>query len=78
MNCNLKKIFSDVFKIEEDKITENMKEGDIPEWDSLAHINLFMELERRFKLKFKLDEVSNNRSFLNIKKLLEEKGITCH
>lgn len=78
MEYNLKKIFSEVLKIKEEVINDNFKEGDVPEWDSLGHINLFMELEKRFKLKFKLDEISNNRSFSSIKKLLEEKGIICH
>lgn len=78
MEYNLKKIFSEVLKIKEEEINENLKEGDVPEWDSLGHINLFMELEKRLNLKFKLDEVSNNRSFSSIKKLLEEKGVVCH
>lgn len=77
MNIDLKEIFRKVFLLEEGYTLETLKEGDIENWDSLGHITLFMELENKLGIKFKMDEIAKNRSYKDIKRLLEEKGILC-
>ena len=34
------------------KKIENLKIGDLKEWDSLGHVNLLLEIEKIFKFKF--------------------------
>ena len=58
----LNKVFRDVF--DDDSITVNPKTtaNDIEDWDSLEHITLISAVEREFKMKFKMGEISSMRN----------------
>jgi acyl carrier protein len=67
-------IIKKVFNLTDQNIDKKfLKEGHIEAWDSLGHLNLLMELEREFNIKFSLDDIEKSRSFEDIVKLLEEK-----
>ena len=55
----LNKVFQDVF--DDDSIVVNPKTtaDDIDDWDSLEHITLINAVEREFKMKFKMGEISS-------------------
>lgn len=44
-------IISKVLKLEKKKIKKSLQIGQVPEWDSLSHINIFLELKKNFKFK---------------------------
>jgi len=52
------------------KKIENLKIGDLKGWDSLGHVNLLLEIERTFKIKFEskiflnLDSVKKIKNYL--------------
>jgi len=52
-------IFREVFDDDSIQITDAMTAKDVEEWDSLNHINLIVAVERAFKIKFTVKEVSN-------------------
>jgi len=54
------------------KITYDTEMGDIDEWDSLGHINLFMAIEEEFGKKFPPDKVIEADSIEKIVNLLIE------
>ncbi len=58
----LNKVFRDVF--DDDSITVNPKTtaDDIEDWDSLEHITLISAVEREFKMKFKMGEISSMKN----------------
>lgn len=58
----LNKVFRDVF--DDDSITVNPKTtaDDIDDWDSLEHITLINAVEREFKIKFKMGEISSMKN----------------
>jgi len=58
MKEKLQEIFRDIFDDEELVITEGMTAADIEDWDSLAQINLIIAIEKEFRIKFNLEEVS--------------------
>ena len=65
----LKMIFSKVLKININKISDNYSQKDNENWDSYAHINLILEIEKEFKIIFsfkKLSNLNNFKSFLNL------------
>lgn len=72
----LKKTFEETFKLKiSAKKFNDLKINDIPEWDSMGNINLILEIEREFKIKFTMSEIENLDSISSIKKVLSEKGI---
>jgi acyl carrier protein len=50
-------IFRDVMENEDIEIMEVTTSNDIDEWDSLAHIQLVVAIEKRFKIKFTAQEL---------------------
>lgn len=58
----LKTVFQSVFDESDITITREMTAQDVEGWDSLHHIQLISEVERAFKIKFKLREVMGMKS----------------
>ncbi len=58
----LNKVFRDVF--DDNSITVNPKTtaNDIEDWDSLEHITLISAVEREFRMKFKMGEISSMKN----------------
>ena len=48
MKEKIKKTIAETLKINPSILTEDLGPGDIPEWDSLAHQNLILALEKDF------------------------------
>ncbi|MBR6519060.1 MAG: acyl carrier protein [Oscillospiraceae bacterium] len=55
----LTEIFRDIFDDEEIELTDETTSDDIEDWDSLEQINLLVAIEKKFSVKFKLDDVSH-------------------
>ncbi len=56
-------IFIDVLEDDDIVLNYNTTADDIEDWDSLNNILLIVEIEKKLKLKFKLEEI---HSFKNI------------
>lgn len=46
----VRKVVVEILKIDDSAYSEELAVGDIPQWDSLAHINLLMAVEREFRI----------------------------
>ena len=55
----LNTIFSDVLDLDDVQLTDETQADDIEEWDSLAHIQLIVAIEKSFGLKFRSEEIMN-------------------
>jgi acyl carrier protein len=53
----LNAIFQDIFDDPSLEINDQMIAADVEGWDSLSHINLIVEVEKKFKVKFNTAEV---------------------
>jgi acyl carrier protein len=51
-------VFRDVFEDPALILQDNMTAEDVEGWDSLAHINLIIALEKRLSIKFATAEIS--------------------
>jgi len=69
----LTEIFHEVFEDPSIVPTPEMKASDVPEWDSLNHINLIVAIEARFKIKFKTSEIESLRNVGHLVEMIEKK-----
>ena len=67
------KVISKVMKISKKKITKDLRLGSIPEWDSLAHLNIYFELQKVFKKKMSIQKAANEKSVKDWVKLLNNR-----
>lgn len=75
MDKRLEKIIREVFPIEEETIDENWTSDDIPDWDSVGHLNLIMEIEKEFDIKIEIEEMFEVEKLGDITKILKKKKI---
>ncbi len=58
IRARLQDIFRDVFEDDTLVIRDEMSAKDVPNWDSLQHINMIIAVERGFGVKFAVAEIS--------------------
>ena len=71
IDLELQKILFNVLKKKFKKLTD-LKVYSIKEWDSLANFNILLEVEKKFKIKFSFDEITEINSIKNIKKVIKK------
>ena len=69
----LNAVFQRVFDNDQIVISDEMTANDVNEWDSLAHINLIMEIEAEFNLKFTVDDIVDIKNVGEMIQLIERK-----
>jgi len=69
----LNEIFIEVFEDDTIALTEKATTEDIDAWDSLNHIQMITAVEKKFKIRFKLNELLNFRDVGDLCKSIQEK-----
>jgi acyl carrier protein len=69
----LRPIFSSVFDVDGQQITAATTARDIPQWDSLHHVQLIMEIEETFNIQFDLEELTQFENVGDIASAIERK-----
>ena len=73
---NDKKIIESLKNVfENNKINEKSSSENINEWDSVAMINIIMEIEKSFEIKIDIDQIEKVKSYESIKEILINKGV---
>jgi acyl carrier protein len=66
-------VFRDVFDDDTPELRSDMTAEDVENWDSLTHINLIVEIEREFKVKFTTAEVTALKTVGDLATLVDKK-----
>lgn len=72
---HLEKIFSEVFAFPEPSVVDSLVLGDIPAWDSLAHMLLIVRLEETYQVQFTGDEIADMKSVGDARTALRAHGV---
>ena len=51
-------LLADVFQVPQDEVTPQLAFGDLPQWDSLAHMDVMMRLEEQFGVEINTDTIA--------------------
>jgi acyl carrier protein len=67
----LERLFRDVFGNEAIVLTNETTARDIPEWDSLGHVNLMFSIEEQFGVRFMGNELAEFANVGELERFLE-------
>lgn len=70
----LDRVFRDVFDDDSIHVTPRTTADDIDDWDSLEHITLISAVEREFRMKFKMGEISSMRDVGEMARIVMERA----
>lgn len=76
MEMKLKQIMANVLKVQLDEINEGTTIENVESWDSLSHMQLILTIEEQFGVKLAEEDFLIMTSFNEIKRILENKGIS--
>lgn len=71
--AEVNEVFREVFDDEEITVSANTTADDIEDWDSLEHINLIVEMEDKFGIKFKMGEVTGMKNVGEMVEIIAER-----
>ena len=77
ITAKLNEVFRDVFDREDITVTDSTTADDIEEWDSLEHISLISAVEKTFKMRFSMKEVSGMKNVGEMINILCERAKKC-
>jgi acyl carrier protein len=67
-------VFRDVFNDDELVISRNTTAKDIPDWDSVMHVSLVIQVEKAFGIRFSSTEVAQLQNVGELVDLVDGKG----
>ena len=67
-------IFREVFDDDSIELSDELTAADVDGWDSVEHFNLISEIESRFKMRFKMKEVSGMKNVGELAELVAARG----
>jgi acyl carrier protein len=74
IKLRLSTIFQDLFDDESIQVRDEMTAADVDGWDSLAHINLIVAVEKEFKIKLTTAEVRSLNNAGDFISLIQKKA----
>lgn len=71
---SLQKVFREVFDDDTIEIRSDMTAADIEDWDSLAHVELVVAVEKTFNIKFTTQEIKGLKNVGDFMNLINKKN----
>ena len=70
---DIQPIFRDVLDLPDLQLTRQSNASNVEGWDSLAHVNLVMGIEKRYKIKIALGELQDLKNVGEMADLIRKK-----
>ena len=71
----LKQVMATMLNVDVSTINEDSSMDNVPNWDSLRHMNLVLALEEEFKVSIPDEDAGNITSYKLIKLVLNDLGV---
>ena len=72
LNDKLKRIISDQFNCDASELSDSTGPGDIPQWDSLGHLTLMVEIQKRLGVKIPLEKSLEAESISDLTSVIKD------
>ena len=72
--ATLTDIFRTIFNMPQLELRDDLTALDVPGWDSFNHINLIIQIEEEFHVRFTSEEVGSLKNVGDMIKLLDNKA----
>lgn len=69
----LKKVILSELELDDFPMEDNMTASEVPNWDSLNHINIILAIEKEFRVKFKGAEILKVKNIGELQGLVDSK-----
>jgi acyl carrier protein len=76
MSERLANVFQKAFGLDVNSFSLNLAPEDVPNWDSIGHMNLVMYMEQEFNQHFEVDDIMEMSSPAKIMEILKSKGVS--
>ena len=73
IETEIKKIMAEILGVSEDEIEEDSAIGDLPNWDSLSHLKIIAEIEKKFDFQFTPDVLMDIEDFSDMVKATKDR-----
>lgn len=73
--AKLQRVIATTLKVPLERVTESSTKAALPQWDSLAHLNVMMALEQTFDLTLEVEDFDRLTSVPLIIEFLKQKGV---
>jgi citrate synthase len=67
-------VLADALQIPEDQVSPDLAFGDLPQWDSMGHMEVMMSLETRFGIEINAETIAALTSIAAIRDYIQENG----
>lgn len=72
LETRVQNIFVETFTIEKSIVTDTLEYASIPQWDSVAHMSLIVNLEDEFDIMIDTDDVIDMSTFAKAVQIVEK------
>jgi acyl carrier protein len=70
----VKTVLADVFQVPEEDLSDDLVFGDLPQWDSMGHMDVMLSLEQNFGVEINAETIGSLTSLATICAYLEQNG----
>lgn len=74
LQTRVKEVLAGVFQLPAEELPDDLIFGDIPQWDSMGHMEVMMSLEQNFGIQVTADTIGGLTSLQAIYNYLEQNG----
>jgi acyl carrier protein len=74
LNEQVQAVLAEAIQVPSDQVTPDLAFGDLPQWDSMGHMEVMMRLEEQFGIEINADTIAELVSIPEICAYLKEGG----